>query len=81
MLNTLIRVGAAGAGLALLCLAMLAALGSRWHHGFLVEGLTVVAGAALAAAGGYALMKFLRVEELVVVEGLVVSLRRRLGGR
>ncbi len=78
MLETLVRVLAAASGLALACLAMLAALGPRWHRGFVIEGLTVVAGAMVAAAGGYALMKLLRVEEVAVLEALASSLVRRL---
>jgi hypothetical protein len=38
----------------------------------------VAAGLVVALAGGYALMKLLRVEEVAVVEALIASLRRRL---
>jgi putative peptidoglycan lipid II flippase len=78
MLRSVLRVLLASAGLAAACFAMLAAIGPRWHHGFLPEALTVSAGVVVAAGGGYALMKLLRVEELSVVEGMLASLGRRL---
>jgi hypothetical protein len=59
----------------------LAALGERWHRGFAIEALTVLASFALSAAALFLMMRALRVTELETVTGLVASLRARfLGG-
>jgi putative peptidoglycan lipid II flippase len=81
MLRTLGGVLLASLGVAALCEGLLAVLGSRWHHGFVPEALTVIGGVVIAIAAGYALMKLLRVEEVSVAERLVQSLRRRITGR
>jgi putative peptidoglycan lipid II flippase len=82
MLATAGRVGAAAAGAAGLCAAGLLALGDRWHGGAIVEGATVLAGAALAVPVGWAIMRALRVEELGAAEEIATSALSRLrGGR
>jgi putative peptidoglycan lipid II flippase len=59
----------------------LAALGDRWHRGFAIEVLTVLASFALSAAALFLMMRALRVTELETVTGLVASLGARfLGG-
>jgi putative peptidoglycan lipid II flippase len=77
MLATVLRVLTASLAVAATCGIGLALMGERWHHGWVREGATVLAGALFAAAAGYGAMKLLRVEELSVVE----TLARSLGGR
>jgi putative peptidoglycan lipid II flippase len=81
MAATVLRVTVAAAAIGGACAGLLAVWGPRWHRGFGPEALAVGAAALIAAAGGYAAMRVLRVEELATVEALVVSIRRRLIGR
>ncbi len=75
MAATMLRVSIASLGIALSGLALLAVLP---RDGGPVRDATLVAiGALVAAAGGYGLMKLLRVEELATVEALVAGLGRR----
>ncbi|MBI1798930.1 MAG: murein biosynthesis integral membrane protein MurJ [Candidatus Eisenbacteria bacterium] len=79
--NTIVRVALAAAAAGGGCALGLAALGERWHHGFVPSALVVAAGFAFALATGWGLMKLTRVEELETVEALVGALARRVLGR
>ena len=80
MLGTLIRVSAASLGIAAMCLGLLS-LVPREGAGFGTDAMLVGAGAVVAALGGYALMKLMRVEEVSTVEGMLSGLLRRVTGR
>ncbi|MBI5711061.1 MAG: murein biosynthesis integral membrane protein MurJ [Candidatus Eisenbacteria bacterium] len=79
ILNTLVRVGLSSLGFAAALLALLHALGGRWHGGLALESATVAAGFALAVALGWVAMRALKVEELATVESLLRSLARKVG--
>jgi putative peptidoglycan lipid II flippase len=80
MAGTLFRVSLASLGIALLCLVLLRLM-PRGGGGPVTDGVLVAVGALIAAFGGYALMKLLRVEEVATVDGLLAGLRRRVFGR
>jgi len=80
MASTLFRVGGASLGIGVLCAGLLRVL-PRAGGDATRDALLVALGAAIAAGGGYLLMKLLRVEEVATVEGLIGGLRRRLLGR
>jgi len=77
MVATLARVAAASLGIAALCLGLLRVL-PRIAGDVVRDGTLVAAGAAIAAGGGYLLMKLARVEEVATVEGLLAGVRRRI---
>ena len=81
MLRVTVRVLLASVAATAACAAGLALAGDRWHAGWRVEALVVAAGAALALAIGYGVMRWLRVEELAVVETLAGSLAARFRRR
>lgn len=78
ILGSALRVFLSAGLMALACAGSLLALHDRWHRGLVVEAAVVATGLVVSLAGGYALMKLLRVEELGVVEGLVRSLVARV---
>ncbi len=78
--STVLRVLVASLLVALACVGLLRALGGWWHHGFMREAITVLAGFGVAVALGAFTMKLLRVEELGVVSELGRALRRRVRG-
>src|SRR5258706_11696737 len=81
MLNTVVRVGLAGAVVVGVCGFGLAALGTRWQGHLVTETAVVAGGFGLAIVLGYALMKLLRVEELATAEELARLMSARLRGR
>ena len=79
ILNTLMRVGLAGAAAAGACLLAL-----RWrseaHHPWIFEAAVVLGGTIVGVGVAYGAMKLLRVEELPALEDLLRAMRRRFGG-
>ena len=77
IVNTSLRVLAAGAATAALCGLGLALLGARSTGGFARETLVVLGGLLIGAAGNLLVMRWLRVSEIGIVDDLLRSLRNR----
>jgi putative peptidoglycan lipid II flippase len=81
LLRTALRATLASA-LAMVPIALgLWAIASRWHHGTIAEGLTVIAAFGLALGLVWLTMRWVRVEEAATIASLAGGLRRRIGLR